>query len=214
MSRAEHHRMMSQRSRFGVRDGFGTAEPMVSATFCDSRQGFRAPAGGSVTASFMPAVPEIFVVRRAGGRPGGVPGESIAAGHRSRPAGLPREGADRRVATGDARPAPPFTLSPENAVSAAGPWNSRRCAPTAAAVHADRRNCARRPSLQHGHPSAMRPWTAARCAGIGKTVTPHTAARRHRQSRRHHSLAAGVPHMPAGYAAWPAYLRAGGQIGE
>ena len=40
------------------------------------------------------------------------------------------------------------------------PWNRRRCAPTATTVHTDRRNCAYRPSLQHGRPSAMRPWTA------------------------------------------------------
>ena len=76
------------------RGGFGTAEPMVSATFRDSRRGRGPGAGGrSVTASLMPAVPDIFVIRRAGGRPGVVPGESTAAGHRSRPAGLPREGA-------------------------------------------------------------------------------------------------------------------------
>jgi hypothetical protein len=83
-----------QDSLFGVRGGFGTAEPMVSATFRDSRRGRGPSAGGrSVTASFMPTVPDIFVIRRAGGRPGVVPGESTAAGHRSRPAGLPREGA-------------------------------------------------------------------------------------------------------------------------
>jgi hypothetical protein len=78
----------------GVRGGFGTAEPMVSATFRDSCRARGPSAGGRlVTASFMPTVPEIFVIRRAGGRPGVVPGESTAAGHRSRPAGLPREGA-------------------------------------------------------------------------------------------------------------------------
>jgi hypothetical protein len=53
----------------------------------------------------------------------------------------------------------------------------------------------------------------ARCAGIGKTVTPHTL--RHAVTA---SLDAGVPlrdlHMSAGCAAWPAYLCAGGQIGE
>src|ERR1700760_3518393 len=43
-------------------------------------QGTRAPAGRLVTASFMPTVLEIFVIRRAGGRPGVVPGESTAAG--------------------------------------------------------------------------------------------------------------------------------------
>jgi hypothetical protein len=57
------------------------------------------------------------------------------------------------------------------------------------------------------------PGKTARCAGIGKTVTPHTL--RHAVTA---SLDAGVPlrdlHMPAGCAAWPAYLCAGGQIGE
>jgi hypothetical protein len=62
----------------------------VSATFRDSRRGRGPSAGGRlVTASFMPTVLEIFVIRRAGGRPGVVPGESTAAGHRSRSAGLP-----------------------------------------------------------------------------------------------------------------------------
>jgi hypothetical protein len=74
--------------------GFGTAQPMVSATFRDSRRGRGPGAGGrSVTASFMPTVPDIYVIRRAGGRPGVMPGESAAAGHRSRSAGPSREGA-------------------------------------------------------------------------------------------------------------------------
>ena len=50
-----------------------------------------------------------------------------------------------------------------HAASVARPWpsaESRRCTPTATTVHTDRRNCAHRPSLQHGSPSAMRPWTA------------------------------------------------------
>jgi hypothetical protein len=73
--------------------GFGTSEPMVSATFRDSRRGRGPGAGGrSATASSMPTVPDIFVIRRAGGRPGVVPGESAAAGRRSRSAGLAREG--------------------------------------------------------------------------------------------------------------------------
>jgi hypothetical protein len=50
-----------------------------------------------------------------------------------------------------------------HAARVARPWpsaESRRCTPTATTVHTDRRNCAHRPSLQHGRPSAMRPWTA------------------------------------------------------
>jgi hypothetical protein len=50
-----------------------------------------------------------------------------------------------------------------HAASMARPWpsaESRRCTPTATTVHTDRRNCAHRPSLQRGRPSAMRPWTA------------------------------------------------------
>jgi hypothetical protein len=67
--------------RVGVRGGFGTAAPMVSATFRDSCRARGPSAGGRlVTASFMPTVLEIFVIRRAGGRPGVVPGESTAAG--------------------------------------------------------------------------------------------------------------------------------------
>jgi hypothetical protein len=138
---------------------------MVSATFRDScRAGGPSAGGRLVTASFMPTVLEIFVIRRAGGRPGVVPGESTAAGHRSRSAGLPGKargppGGHRGCMPGSAV----HLKARENAVSAARPWpsvNSRRCAPTATTVHADRRNCAYRPSLQHGRPSAMRPWTA------------------------------------------------------
>ena len=51
-----------------------------------------------------------------------------------------------------------------------------------------------------------------RYAGIAKTVTPHTAARRHRQ------LGRGCPATRSAYAcrcaAWQEYLRAGGQIGD
>src|SRR5690242_2379176 len=74
--------------RIVVRGGFGTAEPMVSATFRDSRRARSPSAGGRlVTASFMPTVLEIFVIRRAGGRPGGCAwGEHC---RRSRSAGLP-----------------------------------------------------------------------------------------------------------------------------
>jgi hypothetical protein len=61
----------SQARRFGVRGGFGTAEPMVSATFRDSCRARGPSAGGRlVTALFMPTVLEIFVIRRTGGRPG------------------------------------------------------------------------------------------------------------------------------------------------
>jgi hypothetical protein len=144
-----------------IRGGFGTAQPMVSATFRDSRRGRGPGAGGrSVTASLMPTVPDIFVIRRAGGRPGVVPrGEHC----RRSPVSLGRlavNGKARgppgcRVATADARPALPFILSPGNAVSAARPWPSVK-QPT---VCTDRHNCAYRPSLQHGRPSAMRPWT-------------------------------------------------------
>src|SRR5882672_9496736 len=64
--------------RVGDMGGFGTAEPMVSAAFRDSRRGRGPSAGGrSVTASLMPAVPDIFVIRRAGGRPGVVPGRAL-----------------------------------------------------------------------------------------------------------------------------------------
>jgi len=157
------------------RGGFGTAEPMVSATFRDSRRGRGPSAGGrSVTAPFMPAVPDIFVVRRAGGRPGVVPGESTAAGHRSRPAGLPREGArTARVATGDARPAPPFTFSPEKA-GQRGPSVAVRgiadgvhrppqlCTPTVVTVHTDRPySTDARPLCVRGHRN-MTIYSAAR----------------------------------------------------
>lgn len=47
-------------------------------------------------------------------------------------------------------------VKPGHAASAARPWPSVET-PT---VHTDRRNCAHRPSLRPGRPSAMRPWTA------------------------------------------------------
>ena len=122
----------------------------MSATFRDSYRA-RGPSarGRLVTASFMPTVLEIFVIRRAGGRPGVVPGESTAAGHRSRSAGLPGNARDRRVATEGARPAPPFTLSPGKC-GQRGPSVAVRgiadgvhrppqlCTPTVVTVHTDR----------------------------------------------------------------------------
>jgi hypothetical protein len=151
--------------RLGVRGGFGTAEPMVSATFRDSCRARGPGAGGRlVTASFMPTVLEIFVIRRAGGRPGVVPGESTAAGHRSRSAGLPGKARGPPGGHTGCTPGSAVDLKPGKMRSArpvrGRPWNRRRCAPTATTVHTDRRNCAYRPSLQHGRPSAMRPWTA------------------------------------------------------
>jgi hypothetical protein len=134
---------LARRAESAGLGGFGTAEPMVSATFRDSRRGRGPSAGGrSVTASLMPTVPISSRFGELAADPGQCPGEHCP-GHRSRSAGLPREGARTAPgATGDACPAPPFTLSPENAVSAARPWPSVK-QPT---VCTDRHNCAHRPS--------------------------------------------------------------------
>ena len=175
---------------------------MVSATFRDSCRARGPSAGGRlVTASFMPTVLEIFVIRRADGRPGVVPGESTAAGHRSRSAGLPGNargppGSHRGCTPGSAVHPKPGKMRSARPVRGR-PWNRRRCTPTATTVHTDRRNCAHRPSLQHGRPSAMRPWTA-QYADLHRYKVTHAGTEKNGPPAREFAASGPFPQVVAG----------------
>jgi hypothetical protein len=145
---------VSQQRVFGVRRGFGTAELVVSVTFRDSRRGRgpgrRRPLGDGALHADGPGYirdPESW--RPA---PGVGPGESAAAGHRSRPAALPRGGARTAGWPHEGMHArlrrSPQARKTSSARPVRGrPWNSRRCRPTVLAART---------------PSAMRPWTPQR----------------------------------------------------
>ena len=161
------------------------AEPVASITLGDSSHaGSWAACSRSLASSCMPAEPEYLcgpesrqppqIARHSKGiTPPPVPFRVGTCPGRVR--GAPTT----RMKT---RPAPPPTSSPGNGISAARPWpsvKSRRCHPTAGTVHADRRNCACRPSLQPGRPSAMRPWTP-RHDGPQRDKVTHTGTQKKR----------------------------------
>jgi hypothetical protein len=131
-------------------------------------RGGRSPSavGRSVTASLMPAVLGISVIRRAGGRPGVVVEESTAAGHRSRPADLPLEGVRSAGWSQGCTPGSAVHLQAEKR-GQRGPSVAVRetadgvhrpphlCTPTVVTVHTDR-------PMPHGRPSAIWPLVVAR----------------------------------------------------
>ena len=112
------------------------------------------------------------------------PGVCSGQGHTA--PGTVTEG--RRASSRDTPPARPVR---------GRPWKRRRCTPTVVTVHTDRRNCANRPSLRHGRPSAMRPWTAQQ-HGLRRDKVTHAGTEKNAPPAREFAASGPFSQVVAG----------------